>query len=167
VPDDRASTNLEEDFGQLGFRVPAVAISPFARKAKKRWSWERDFGGHNKFHVDHGQYTHESILKFISYRFGLGDLNTRMKFASNIGRSFEWQRPDFEKPDLPDPPEIVTQPCALGGGDVADTQLAHASDLADIERVAERYNLPVYEGKMGDIFTLPDSIKKGVQAAPR
>jgi phospholipase C len=155
VPDDRASTDISEDFGQLGFRVPAVAVSPYARRARK------------VFNVDHGQYAHESILKFISYRFGLGDLNTRMQFANNIGHSFGWQRPDFEIPHLPDPPEIVTLPCAHGGGDVADTQEAHASDLADIERIAERYRLPVYEGKVGDIFTLPDSIKKGVQAAPR
>jgi phospholipase C len=167
VWDERSSNNLEEDFGQTGFRVPAVAVSPYARKAKKRWSWERDFSGHNQFHVDHGQYTHESILKFISYRFGLGDLNVRMKFASNIGNSFEWERPDFERPHLPDPPEIVTQPCALGGGDVADTQLAHASDLAEIEHIAERYKLPVYEGKIGDIFTLPDSIKKGLAASSK
>ena len=166
VPDDRASTDIEQDFGQLGFRVPAVAISPYARRAKKRWRWERDHFGFNGFNVDHGQFAHESILKFISYRFGLGDLNTRMKFANNIGRSFEWQRPDFERPHLPDPPEIVTQPCALGGGDVADTQEAHASDLADIEKVAERYKLPVYEGKTGDIFSMPDSIKKGLEAAP-
>jgi phospholipase C len=166
VPDDRASTDINEDFGQLGFRVPAVAISPYARTAKKRWSWERDHFGSNQFKVDHGQFAHESILKLISYRFGLGDLNTRMKYTGNIGRSFEWQRPNFDIPYLPDPPEIVTQPCALGGGDVADTQLAHASDLADIEHVAERYKLPVYEGKPHQIFTLPDSIKKGLEAAP-
>ncbi|MEA2363103.1 MAG: phospholipase [Thermoleophilaceae bacterium] len=169
VPDDRGSTDPNEDFGQLGFRVPAVAVSPFARRARKRWSWERDYGGwgYNHFNVDHGTFAHESILKFISYRFGLGDLNTRMRFANNIGRSFEWRRPDFEMPELPDPPQIVTQPCALGGGDVQDSQQAHASDLADIEKVAERYKLPVYEGKTGDIFTLPDSIKKGIEAAPR
>jgi phospholipase C len=170
VPDDRASTDPNEDFAQMGFRVPAVAVSPFARRAKKRWPWERDRGGwgfNNHFNVDHGLYGHESILKFISYRFGLGDLNTRMKYANNIGRSFEWQRPDFEAPALPDPPTIVTQPCALGGGDVLDSQQAHASDLADIEHVAERYKLPVYEGKTDDIFTMPDSIKKGVEAAPK
>jgi phospholipase C len=166
VPDDRASTDIENDFGQLGFRVPAVAISPYARTAKKRWSWERDHWGWNPYRVDHGQYAHESILKFISYRFGLGDLNKRMQYANNIGRSFEFHRPNFEVPHLPDPPEIVTQPCALGGGDVADSQMAHANDLADIEHIAERYKLPVYEGKMGDIFTLPDSVKKGLAASP-
>ncbi len=170
VWDDRSSNNLDEDFGQMGFRVPAVAVSPYTRRDRKRWPWERDRDGwrHDRgFKVDHGQYAHESILKFISYRFGLGDLTTRMKFANNIGRSFEWERPDFEVPKLPDPPEIVTQACAMGGGDVLDSQEAHASDLAEIEHVAERYKLPVYEGKTGDIFRLPDSIKKGLEAAPR
>src|SRR3954454_2421949 len=83
VPDDRASSDINNDFGQLGFRGPAVAISPYARRAKKRWHWERDHdgSGFDHYNVDHGQFAHESILKFISYRFGLGDLNTRMKFA--------------------------------------------------------------------------------------
>ena len=169
VPDDRWSRDLNEDFAQMGFRVPAVAISPWAKRAKKRWRWERDWGGwsHDRFNVDHGLYGHESILKFISYRFGLGDLNARMKYARNIGTSFEWQRPDFTVPALPDPPEIITQPCALGGGDVQDSQEAHASDLAEIEAVADRYKLPVYEGKTSDIFTLPDTVKKAVEAQPR
>jgi phospholipase C len=169
VPDDRASLDINNDFGQLGFRVPAVAVSPYARRRKKRWSWERDYDGWgpNHFNVDHGQYAHESILKLISYRFGLGDLTTRMQFANNIGRSFDWDRPDFVPPPLPDPPQIVTQPCALGGGDVADTQMAHESDLKDIENVAERYKVPVYEGKPHEIFRDPDSVKQGLEAAPK
>jgi phospholipase C len=169
VPDDRASADIENDFGQLGFRVPAVAVSPYSRRRKKRWSWERDYNGWGPghFNVDHGQYAHESILKLISYRFGLGDLTKRMKFANNIGRSFDWERPDFIPPPFPDPPQIVTQPCALGGGDVADAQEKHANDLQEIEHLADRYKMPVYEGKRDDIFTAPDSIKKGLQAAPR
>jgi phospholipase C len=163
VPDDRANADLFEDFGQMGFRVPAVTISPYARRARNRWPW----GDWGRFNVDHGLYGHESVLKFISYRFGLGDLTKRMTFANNIGRSLQWHRPDFEAPTLPDPPQIVTQPCALGGGDVLDSQEAHAGDLAELESIAERYKLPVYEGKTSDIFTLPDSIKQGLEAAPR
>jgi phospholipase C len=162
VPDDRSSFDLNQDFGQMGFRTPAVAISPFARRRRK------GKGDHRKrFRVDHGGYGHESILKLISYRFGLGDLTTRMRFARNIGQSFEWKHPDFEPPELPDPPEIVTQPCALGGGDVLDSQEAHASDLEDLEHVAERYGAPVYEGKLGDIFALPDTVARAVQSRPR
>jgi hypothetical protein len=33
--------------------------------------------------------------------------------------------------------------------------------------VAERHGLPVYEGRLGDIFTLPDSVRHGVEAAPK
>jgi phospholipase C len=67
VADDRASADLFEDFGQMGFRIPALAVSPFARGKPKRTG----------FRVDHGQYGHESTLKLISYRFGHGDLTLR------------------------------------------------------------------------------------------
>jgi phospholipase C len=150
VPDERASADLYEDFGQMGFRIPAVAVSPYAR---------RRGGG---FRVDHGTYGFESILKLIAYRFGLGALTTRMARARNIGRSFDWERPRFERPALPDPAAIVTAPCAAGGGDVLDSQQAHASDLADLEELAHRVGVPVYEGRLGDIFTLPDTVRRGV-----
>jgi phospholipase C len=149
VPDDRASADLNEDFGQMGFRIPAVAVSPYTR-------------GDGSFRVDHGAYGFESILSLIAYRFGLGSLTTRMARARNIGLSFDWKRPDFERPALPDPPEIVTTPCALGGGDVLDSQQAHASDLAELEELALRHGVPVYEGKLGDIFSLPDSLSSAV-----
>jgi len=90
-----------------------------------------------------------------------------MRFARNIGQSFEWRHPDFEPPGLPDPTEIVTSPCALGGGDVLDSQEAHASDLEELEHVAERYRAPVYEGKLGDIFSLPDTVARAARARPR
>jgi phospholipase C len=156
VPDDRASADLNEDFGQMGFRIPAVAVSPFARAGPDR----------PDFRVDHGTYGFESILKLIAYRFGLGDLNLRMREARNIGLSFDWEQPDFEVPALPDPPEIVTSPCAIGGGDVLDAQQAHASDLADLEELALRNGVPVYEGKLGDIFSLPDTVQQAVLVRP-
>jgi phospholipase C len=150
VADDRASADLYEDFGQMGFRIPAVAVSPYARRRGRG------------FRVDHGTYGFESILKLIAYRFGLGALTTRMARARNIGRSFDWERPRFERPALPDPAAIVTAPCSAGGGDVLDSQQAHASDLADLEELAHRAGVPVYEGRLGDIFTLPDTVRRGV-----
>jgi phospholipase C len=152
VADERASADLYEDFGQMGFRIPALAVSPFARGGSKRAG----------IRVDHGQYGHESILKLISYRFGLGDLTLRQSAARNIGLSFDWAHPDFDAPALPDPPEVATAPCALGGGDVLDSQAAHASDLAALEELAYRFDVPSYEGKLGDIFTLPDTMRQAV-----
>jgi phospholipase C len=155
VADDRASANLYDDFGQMGFRTPALAVSPYARGPKER----------SGFRVDHGLYGHESVLKLISYRFGLGDLTLRMAQARNIGLSFDWQHADFEPPALPDPPEVATAPCTLGGGDVLDSQAAHAGDLVALEQLAERFGVPTYEGKLGDIFTLPDTIQRAVTAS--
>jgi hypothetical protein len=60
---------------------------------------------------------------------------------------------------------VATAPCALGGGDVLDSQAAHAGDLAALEELAVRHGVPTYEGKLGDIFTLPDTIQRAVTAA--
>jgi phospholipase C len=100
VPDIRASRDPNEDFGQMGVRIPAVAVSPYARRG----------------HVDHGTYGFESILKFVEYRFGLAPLTRRDAYARNIGRSFDWvSRPRLENPGLPNPPDVISRPCAESG----------------------------------------------------
>jgi hypothetical protein len=50
---------------------------------------------------------------------------------------------------------------------VLDSQEAHASDLEELEHVAERYGAPVYEGKLGDIFSLPDTVARAARTPPR
>jgi phospholipase C len=157
VPDARSSRDLDEDWGQMGFRIPAVAVSPYARGAKSR----------SRFRVDHGTYGHESILKLISHRFELGSLTRRHRYCRNIGRSFDWRNPDFDPPALPDPPEIATMPCDLGGRDVVDSQQSHASDLAALEGLAHRFGVPVYDGKVDQIFTKPDALKRAIRAERR
>lgn len=97
VPDGRQTKKLATTFGITGFRIPGVAISPYVRRG----------------HVSHATVTHESILKLISYRFGLGFLNMRHRYASQIGRTFDWENPNFEVPDLPNPAPPVTTPCSL------------------------------------------------------
>jgi phospholipase C len=99
VPDDRESPILWRDFGRTGFRIPGIAISPYLRRN----------------HVSHQTVTHESILKLISYRFRLGWLNKRHRYASNIGRSFDWANPSFDQPQLPTvlPPETTS--CSAQG----------------------------------------------------
>ncbi len=169
VPDDRASTDLEKDFGQMGFRVPAVAVSPYARRAKKRWRWERDrFGWHrNHFNVDHGQ-----LRPRVDPQVHLVPVRPRRpQHAHEVRQQHRPQLrlaggPTSSARSCPTRPRSSPSRARSGAATWLDSQEAHASDLADIEHVAERYKLPVYEGKMGDIFTLPDTIKKGV-ARPR
>ena len=151
VRDARSSDNLDEDFGQMGFRIPAVAISPFAR------------GGD----VRHAQLGFESIIKLISYRFGLGHLTVRDRYAKNIGETLNWDSTDFEVPDLPDPEHVASRPCSLGGGDVLsqESAAAHVSDLAELEALADRFGFPVGEGRAVDLFTKPDAIRRSIAAA--
>jgi phospholipase C len=51
--DDRASAVDADNFGQAGFRVPCLMASPYAAPG-----W-----------VDHRQYDHTSILRFIEWRY--------------------------------------------------------------------------------------------------
>ena len=157
VPDDRASADLDEDFGQLGFRIPAVCVSPWTRNRKRRQAAR----------VSHDLYAHESILKLISYRFGLGSLSLRHAKARNIGESFDWRRPDPEPVDLPDPTYIVSRPCSLGGGDVLtqESHDAHQGDLAALEALAGRYRLPVYDSTPSMLFRRPDAVRRAFRPA--
>jgi phospholipase C len=91
VRDDRRSPIDDENFGQLGFRVPTRVMSPFAR---------RNF-------VDHRLYDHTSILRFLEWRFlaapaegkgvpGNWHLTTRDRYANNLGWSLKADDPDPE-----------------------------------------------------------------------
>ena len=54
--------------GRLGFRVPCLVISPFARRG----------------FVSHTQFDHTSILKMIEWRWGLDPLSSRDVAANNL-----------------------------------------------------------------------------------
>ena len=96
VPDLRSSTNLALDFGQMGFRIPAILVSPYAREG----------------HVDHSIYGFESILKMIRYRYGLPPLTPRDLFANNIAAAFDFEaEPRLEPPALPTPPDVMAAQC--------------------------------------------------------
>ena len=159
VPDVRANaTNLSEDWGQMGFRIPAVAVSPWSSKS-----------GNARARVSHATLGFESIIKFISYRFGLGHLTVRDRYAKNIGRTFDWSKPRMEPPDLPDPERVASAPCPTGGDQTpvpettAESKQEHANDLAGLEELAFRFGVPVGDGKVDQIFTKPDALKRAIR----
>ena len=90
VPDNRASSNDEQNFGQLGFRVPSVLASPYAPRN----------------YVDNTLYDHTSILRFLEWRFlgapaqGPGRdgdnwfMTKRDRNAHNYGASLRADNPD-------------------------------------------------------------------------
>ena len=183
VPDDRASAIDLENFGQMGFRIPSVTVSPWTRNPGN--PLDPDF-----LRVSRNQYGFESILKLIGYRFGIrfpkaldagrnnpyvpgtlpnvpeGQELTRVAAANNIGESFDWANPDFDPPELPDPVHIASRPCSMGGGDLTlESKQAHQSDLAELEDLADRFGIPVTEGKPHHYFRKPDSVQKAVRAS--
>jgi phospholipase C len=84
----------------MGFRVPAVALSPYARRG----------------YVSHTRFGFESILKMIRYRFGLKPLKRRDAYARNFARAFDWEsKPRLEPPELPDPAMVMSTACSAQG----------------------------------------------------
>jgi phospholipase C len=150
VPDDRRSRRLSEDFGLTGFRIPAVVVSPFVRRGS----------------VSHSLCTFESILKLISYRFRLGYLNKRHRYAFNIGRTFEWRRPNFNPPQLPDPETVSSTPCSAQGGGGAQRQKEH--DLVDLETSGylDRLGYEVQEPSFERLFREPDRVRQAFRGSP-
>jgi phospholipase C len=108
VPDARASSDDLENFGQAGFRVPAVLASPYARRG----------------YVDHTLYDHTSVLRFLEWRFlgapargpgKKGDrwfLTKRDRYANNYGASLRVSDPQPEVNfQTPLPVASVAGPC--------------------------------------------------------
>ena len=65
----------------LGFRMPALIISPYAKPG----------------FIDHTQYQFESMLKFIGWRFNIPSLTDRDRNANNLLNTFDFN----QKPTSP------------------------------------------------------------------
>jgi phospholipase C len=94
APDDSApklekgDVGVAGDFKRLGFRVPLVVVSPFAKKG----------------YVSHLQYDHSSITRFIETKFRLPALSKRDANADPLLDMFDFANPPFvTPPDLPVP----------------------------------------------------------------
>src|SRR3954471_3798995 len=115
VPDERNSRDIDKDYGLMGFRIPAIAVSPYVRRG----------------HVAHTIYGFESILKMIEYRFALKPLTRRDAYATNIARSFDWEsKPRLDVPNLPRPEHVVSQACQ--GNPDGNATRAKDHDLYDL-----------------------------------
>ena len=128
VPDDRNDPDIDKDFGLMGFRIPAIAVSPWVRRG----------------YVAHSVYGFESILKLIEYRFGLEPLTRRDAHAGNIGRSFDWaSKPRHEPPDLPRPEHVVSMACpgtAPGGIRAKDHDVLDLVSSGYLDRMGFSYS---------------------------
>ena len=92
VIDDNVNPNPgpHPDYSRLGFRVPAIAMGPFAPKKVE----------------SAGPYEHCSILRMIEWRWGLEPMSARDANAKNLAEALDFTtaRPAFELPAFPTPP---------------------------------------------------------------
>ena len=72
-----------DNWGGLGFRVPMLIVSPYARMTSSS----------QPGYISHTQYEFGSILKFIENVFNLGRLGTTDTRANSIGDSFDFSQP--------------------------------------------------------------------------
>ena len=83
-----------------GFRVPALIVSPYARRG----------------YIDSTVYDHTSILKFIEWLFELPPLTKRDAQANNLLGAFDFTQP----PRPPVAPAAVYEPAGGDGDSAAD-----------------------------------------------
>ncbi len=95
----RASQAAGIPDGRLGFRVPCLVISPYAR---------RNFVGHE-------QFDHTSILRMIEWRFGLPPLTVRDQTANNLADVLDFALPDVSTPVFTVPTGPFGTPCSPAG----------------------------------------------------
>ena len=95
APIPSASAAAGDTDGRLGFRVPCVVISPYAR---------RNFIGHE-------QFDHTSILKMIEWRFGLPPLTVRDQTANNLADVLNLASPDISTSAITVPMGPFGKPC--------------------------------------------------------
>jgi phospholipase C len=114
LPDERATDadpGGDNDFGQLGFRIPSTIVSP----------WTRNTNGHR---VDHNTYEHTSIIKFIADNWGLPYLTERQAHTTSIEQAFRsFRRFDMDAPFEPyplDPALLLEPPLAEAGIEGSD-----------------------------------------------
>ena len=163
VPDALESSNDANNFGQLGFRVPSLLASPYARPG----------------YVDHNLYDHTSILRFLEWRFlgapaqgpgNRGDrwfLTKRDRHANNYGASLRMGKPD---PDVDFattlPVSDVVGPChdedRLGKVGQDGTHLHGFEPTETLDAIVrERYSRPTFTPwleytNVRDVPVLPD-----------
>jgi phospholipase C len=122
----------EPPSSQLGFRVPAMAVSPYA---------QRGF-------VSSAQYDHTSILKMIEWRWGLAPLTVRDAQAANIAESFDFQSaPNLTVPKINVPGGPFGQPCLLSSLPLSTTAAAvrakHTAEMRTLRQLAIQNGFPV------------------------
>lgn len=124
IDDDYASTG----FDQLGFRVPALVVGPYAKRG----------------HVSSVVYNHASVLRHLEVLHSLAPLNKRVTASNDLMDCFDldrlaqkkWDKPIALPPvvieDWPMTPACYPKPGAMPSGETIASDIEHpVLDWAD------------------------------------
>ena len=89
---DAAAGNQD---GRLGFRVPCIVISPWARRG----------------YIAGAQYDHTSVLKMIEWRWSLPPLTVRDQTAQNLAEALDFSQTNYFAPVFSVPQGPFGSPC--------------------------------------------------------
>ena len=99
IPPEITPADRPGGYDRYGFRVPAVIVSPFARRN----------------YVSHRVHDHTSFLKLVETKWNLPALTYRDANASNLLDSLDFRRPPaFLEPPLLPAPGIAPTGCIEG-----------------------------------------------------
>jgi len=90
-----AGPDVKPEYEQRGFRIPAVLVSPYARRGQ----------------VAHGTYDHTSILKLVEWRWGLAPLSVRDAAAANLAGALDFSHRNLKTPAISAPRLLVGAAC--------------------------------------------------------
>ncbi|HEY0794939.1 MAG TPA: alkaline phosphatase family protein [Acidisarcina sp.] len=113
--------------GRLGFRVPALVISPFARRG----------------YLSGTQFDHTSVLKMIEWRWNLNPLTVRDQTANNLATVLNFQSPNLVAPQFKVPIGPFLGACtspATGGVPPIDSE---ETEWKAIRAIAKQYGFPL------------------------
>jgi phospholipase C len=119
APIPEADRLVGNEDGRLGFRTPALVVSPWARPG----------------FVSHTQFDHTSVLKLIEWRFGLEPLSVRDQSANNLALALDFTH-RTRAPFFVVPLRQVAA-CPL-------PQVTEEVSLGSLSALAQNFGFPIY-----------------------
>lgn len=114
--------------GRLGFRVPSLIVSPFARRS----------------YVDSTQFDHTSVLKLIEWRWDLNPLTVRDATVSNLATALNFSKPNLHAPQYSVPAGPFGSVCASTIASSPLNTSSEGTEWAAIQSLATQYGFAQY-----------------------
>jgi phospholipase C len=117
-----ASAAAGDTDGRLGFRVPAILVSPWSQRGV----------------VSHVQYDHTSVLRMIEWNWNLPALTVRDATANNLANELDFAHPKLNAPAFSVPAGPFGIPCPSEG-----PANGAAEEATALSTLAQQFGFPI------------------------